>query len=236
MTTPVAVIAGAGGAGTAAARALVDAGYRVVVLDSRVEAAEAAVAEAVSEAGTAEAHGIDLLDVTAVQNLRTDLLARLGRVDAVIHLVGGWRGTKTLDVDSIENWRALHPPIVDTLAVLTAVFADDIRTSPVGRAVMVTSTAAATPTAGNIAYAAAKSAAEAWMTGVAHALRDSDAASVVVAVKALLTDAMIEADPDKQWPGYTHVRDLAETITAVCTGPVSNGSRIDLTAAGYSPS
>lgn len=236
MTAPVAVIAGAGGAGTAAARALSHAGYRVIVLDSRVEAADAAVAEVVTSGGTAEAHGIDLLDVAAVQHLRTDVLARLGRVDAVIHLVGGWRGTKTLDVESVENWRALHLPIVDTLAVLTAVFADDIRTSPVGRAVMVTSTAAATPTAGNIAYAAAKSAAEAWMAGVAHALRDSEAASVVVAVKALLTDAMIAADPDKLWPGYTHVRDLADAIAAACTGAAANGSRIDLTAAGYSTS
>ena len=68
---------------------------------------------------------------------------------------------------------------------------------------MVTSTTAATPTAGNIAYAAAKSAAEAWMAGVAHFLRDSQAASVVVAVKALLTDQMVAAEPDKQWPGYT---------------------------------
>ena len=56
---------------------------------------------------------------------------------------------------------------------------------------MVTSTTASTPTAGNIAYAAAKSAAEAWMAGVAHFLRDSQAASVVVAVKALLTDQMV---------------------------------------------
>lgn len=234
MTAPVAVIAGAGGGGTATALSLADAGYRVVLVDARAESAEAAAALVREAGGVAEAHGVDLLDADAVQALRDDLVARLGRVDVVVHLVGGWRGTRTLERASVDNWNALHPPIVGTLAVLTAVFAEDLKGSPIGRALMVTSTAAATPTAGNIAYAAAKSAAETWMGGVAHYLRESTSASVIVAVKALLTDAMVEKEPDKEWPGYTHVRDLGRAIAAVCTGPVENGSRIDLTAEGYS--
>ena len=234
MMAPVAVIAGAGGGGTASALSLAADGYRIVLLDASVDAAEAAADLVAAAGGLAEAHGVDLLDADAVTALRDRLVDSLGRVDAVVHLGGGWRGTRTLGRASGDTWNALSPPIVGTLAVLTTVFAEDLRSSPVGRAVMVTSTAAAHPTAGNIAYAAAKSAAESWMAGVAHYLRDSEAASVVVAVKALLTDAMIAAEPDKQWPGYTHVRDLGAAITAVCTLPVGNGSRVDLTAAGYS--
>ena len=232
--SPVAVIAGAGAGGTAVAISLASAGYRVVVLDSRPEAAAAAAAQVGEAGGAAEAVGVDLLDLDAVTALRGELLDRYGRVDVLVHLVGGWRGTSTLEPASVANWEALHPPIVGTLATLTAVFAEDVRASDAGRVLMVTSTAAAKPTAGNIAYAAAKSAAEAWTAGVAHYLRDSSAAAIVVAVKALLTDEMIAADPDKAWPGYTHVRDLGEAIAAVCTGPAENGSRLDLTAAGYS--
>ena len=66
---------------------------------------------------------------------------------------------------------------------------------------------------------------------IAHYLRDSQAAAVVIAVKALLTDAMIEADPAKEWPGYTHVSALGDAIAAVCTNAVENGARVDLTAA-----
>ena len=241
---PVAVIAGAGGAGAATASALASRGFAVVVLDSRPEAAQAA-ADAVDAVGTvgtvgggavAEGHGIDLLDIPAVTALRDDLVDRLGGVDVIVHLVGGWRGSKTLDLTSVENWQALHPPVVGTLATLTAVFGGAVRSSGQGRAFMVTSTTASTPTAGNIAYAAAKSAAEAWMAGVADYFRDSEASSVTVAVKALLTDQMVEADPQKSWPGYTHVRDLASAIAAACTGPIENGRRLDLTAAGYSGS
>jgi NADP-dependent 3-hydroxy acid dehydrogenase YdfG len=231
---PVALIAGTGGAGTAVGTQLCAAGYHVVLLDARIEAAESALEVVTADGGSAEAHGIDLLDADAVEALRTDLLARQGRVDVLVHLVGGWRGTSTLERASADNWLALNPPIVGTLAVVTAVFADDVRQSDIGRVLMVTSTAAARPTAGNIAYAAAKSAAEAWMAGVAHFLRDTSAASVVVAVKALLTDQMIASEPDKQWPGYTHVRLLADVIVGACTGPAGNGSRLDLTTEEYS--
>jgi NADP-dependent 3-hydroxy acid dehydrogenase YdfG len=235
-TAPVALVAGTGGAGTAVALQLGAIGHHVVLLDSRVEAAEAARDAVVASGGSAESHGIDLLDAAAVTDLRADLLARHGRVDVLVHLVGGWRGSKTLELASVDNWLALNPPIVGTLAVLTAVFADDIRQSDSGRVFMVTSTTAATPTAGNIAYAAAKSAAETWMGGVAHFLRDSTSVSVVVAVKALLTDQMIAADPAKQWPGYTHVNVLGSAIAGACTVSPGNGSRVDLTTGEYSAS
>ena len=235
-TAPVALVAGTGGAGTAVALELSTIGHHVVLLDSRLEAAEAARDAVVAAGGSAEAQGIDLLDADAVTSLRADLLSRLGHVDVLVHLVGGWRGTKTLERASVDNWLSLNPPIVGTLAVLTAVFADDIRQSDAGRVFMVTSTTAATPTAGNIAYAAAKSAAEAWMGGVAHFLRDSQAASIVVAVKALLTDQMIAAEPAKQWPGYTHVHALAAAIAGACTVSPGNGSRMDLTTGEYSAS
>lgn len=231
---PVAVIAGAGGGGIATAVSLARAGYRLVVLDSRQEAADAAVA-ALGDVD-ARAFAVDLLDVEAVVALRERLIEDLGQVDAVIHLVGGWRGGKTLGLSSVEDWAALNPPIVGTLATLTAVFGPDVLGSAVGRVVMVTSTAAATPTAGNIAYAAAKSAAQAWMAGVAHFLRDTQAASVTVAVKALLTDAMAAADPDRDWTGFTHVRDLGDAIAEVCTGPAFNGAQVDLTRPPYSAS
>jgi NAD(P)-dependent dehydrogenase (short-subunit alcohol dehydrogenase family) len=206
----------------------------VVVLDNRAEAAQAAVDPLLSAGLAAEAHGLDLLDVASVAALRDDLVARLGGVDVIVHLVGGWRGSPTLDLASVENWEALHPPVVGTLATLTAVFGEAVRDSTAGRVFMVTSTTAAKPTAGNIAYAAAKSAAESWMAGVAHFLRDSTSSAVVVAVKALLTDQMAAAEPDRDWSGHTHVRVLALAIADATTGPVDNGSRLDLTLPGYS--
>ena len=235
IAAPVAIVAGAGAGGRATAIALAGRGYHLVVLDTRAEAAADVVRAVADAGGTAEGHSIDLLDIDQVQALRADLLTRVGRVDVLVHLVGGWRGSSGVVPEAVGNWNALHPPIVGTLAVLTAVFQEEVRNAPNGRAFMVTSTAAQRPTAGNVAYAAAKSAAEAWMAGLAHGWRDTAAASVVVAVKALLTDAMREADPDKEFRGYTHVSDLGRAIADAASGPIQNGSRLDLTAEGYSP-
>jgi len=232
--TPVAVIAGAGGAGAAVAADLAERGFHVVVLDSQIEAAQSAASPLTGAGLRAEAHGIDLLDLDALSALRDDLLDRLGQVDLVVHLVGGWRGSPTLDLDSVSNWNALHPPVVGTLAVLTAVFGEAVRSSAQGRIFMVTSTTASKPTAGNIAYAAAKSAAEAWMAGVADYFRDSSASSIIVAVKALLTDQMVASDPEKSWPGHTHVRELAIAIGNASTHSIDNGQWLDLTAMEHS--
>lgn len=225
----VAVVAGAGGAGAATALALSASGFHVVVLDSRLEPAQTVVDSVVAAGGSGQARAIDLLDTDAVVALREELVAQLGRVDVLVHLVGGWRGSASLDLASVDNWTALHPPVVGTLATLTAVFGEVVRSAPAGRVFMVTSTAAAQPTAGNIAYSAAKRAAEAWMEGVAAYFEGSTASSVTVAVKALLTDRMAADDPAKTWPGYTHVRDLAYAITSACVAPIGNGERLDLT-------
>lgn len=227
--SPVALIAGAGGAGAATALALSNSGYHVVVLDSRLDPAQAAVDAVTAQGGSGLAVAIDLLDTTAVVGLRDTLESGPGKVDVLVHLVGGWRGSPTLNLASVDNWAALHPPVVGTLATLTAVFGEHVRSAPSGRAFMVTSTTAARPTAGNIAYAAAKRAAEAWMEGVAAYFEGSNAASVTVAVKALLTDQMTAADPAKAWPGFTHVRDLAQAIAGAAVGPIDNGARLDLT-------
>ena len=94
---------------------------------------------------------------------------------------------------------------------------------------MVTSTEARKPTAGNIAYASAKAAAEAWMQGVSDYFRDTEASAVTIAVKALLTDEMIAANPKRDFLGFTHVNYLAEVITNLILGDAINGSCIDLT-------
>lgn len=210
-------------------RALATAGYQVLLVNRHLDAAQA-IADSLTQQGhSVRAYACDLSDLSATQHLHAALLAEYAGIDVLVHLVGGWRGSSTLDPSSVENWNALHPQVVDTLATLTGVFGETVRSSPRGRAFMVSSTSVGSPTAGSVAYVAAKTAAEAWMGGVADYFRDSSAASVILVVKALLTNEMRDADPDKAFPGFTHVDVLADAITALSTGPVENGARIDLT-------
>ena len=229
ISRPVVIVAGAGVAGAALTQQLAKQSVHVVLLDSNADAAAAVAAPLIQDGLSVDWQVIDLLDVEQIVALRDQLMNDLGRIDGVIHLVGGWCGSPTLDLASAKNWIALSPPIVGTLAGLTAVLGEEIKASDRGRIVMVTSTAARKPTAGNIAYASAKAAAEAWMQGVSHYFRGSNAAAVTVAVKALLTDQMIAANPERDFSGFTHVTHLAEVITDLVIGDASNGNRIDLT-------
>lgn len=229
ISQPVVIVAGAGGAGAVLVQYLAKRDVRVVLLDSQADLAAGVVEPLLHDGLPVTWQAIDLLDVEQIVALRNQLSTDYGRIDGIVHLVGGWRGSPTLDVASVKNWITLAPPIVGTLAAITAVLGEKVRTSDRGRVVMVTSTATRNPTAGNIAYASAKAAAEAWMRGISDYFRDTDAAAVTVVVKALLTDQMIAANPEKDFLGFTHVNHLAEVITDLILGNAINGSRIDLT-------
>jgi NAD(P)-dependent dehydrogenase (short-subunit alcohol dehydrogenase family) len=224
MTRPVAIVLGAGMGGRAVTRAL-GADHLVIVVDRREDLAQAAAAPVSGEAAV-----VDLLDVDDVMRFRDDVLARHGRIDAVIHLVGGWQGSKTVDLGALEAWDSIAPGVFVTVRTTTVAFRDALISSG-GCYVMVSSTAATKPTAGNVAYATAKAAAETWVGGLAHSFKDTSARAVVVAVKALVDAGMREAQPEQSFPGYTDTVDLAASIHGIVGGDAPNGARRDLTEA-----
>ena len=226
MNRPVAVVLGAGIAGTAIAQTLAQ-DWLVVVVDR-----DERLAKPLAESVGGEWAVVDLLDVGAVDYFRDDLLARHGHVDAIIHLVGGWKGSASVDLDALAAWDAIAPGVFGTVRTTTVAFREALERSPSGRYVMVSSTAAAKPTAGNVAYATAKSASETWVGGLAHAFRQGSARAIIVTVKALVDDRMRQADPANAFPGYTDTRDLAAAIAGTLeeSGP-ANGARLDLTEA-----
>ena len=100
---------------------------------------------------------VDLADPAATERWA----GSLERVDALVHLVGGWRaGSGT------EEWAWLHDRLVLTLQHATRAFLPALRASE-GRLVVVSSPQAAGPTWDNAAYGAAKAAAEAWTLALA---------------------------------------------------------------------
>jgi len=224
MIRPVAVVLGAGMGGRAVARALGE-DYLVIVVDRRKDLAEAAAAPIGGEAAV-----VDLLDVDDVIRFRDDVLRRHGRIDAVVHLVGGWQGSKTVDLGALEAWDSIAPGVFVTVRTSTVAFRDALIASG-GCYVIVSSTAASKPTAGNVAYATAKAAAETWVGGLAHSFKDTSARAVIVAVKALVDQSMREAQPDQAFAGYTDTVDLATAIRGIVGGDAANGARRDLTEA-----
>jgi NAD(P)-dependent dehydrogenase (short-subunit alcohol dehydrogenase family) len=214
----VILVTGAGGpAGQAVVRRFAELGDTVVAVD---------------KSGAEGCLKVDLLDVAAVGELARQVEAQHGRIDGVIHLVGGWRGSKTFAETSLADWDLLHDLLIRTLQNVSLAFEPLLRASENGRFVIVSAKAAQKPTQGNAAYAAAKAAAEAWTLSLADALNGTSAGAVVLVVTALVHDGMRAANPDKPYRNFTDVADLAAAIAGLWdVEPAAvNGRRIDLTA------
>ena len=181
------VLAGATSAsGLAVTRVLITAGMRVVATGRSAERLQP-LADAGARTDVADATSLDDM-IALAERLASDGLA----VDAVVPLVGGWRGGGGLAGQSDEDFTALLPAL-DAVRATSRAFDGALRASDAGRFAIVSSTAVARPLAGGANYAAVKAASEAWTRAVAQGFaktaRDAGeplrAASVVFRAKAL---------------------------------------------------
>ena len=235
-TLNVLVTGGSGPSGIATARALREAGHRVFIVGSNAARIEAAAAEA---GGGITPLVSDLASLADVKSLRASVAGLAGNVDGVIHLVGGWRGAKGITDQSDDDWDFLERNAVTTLRNVTRVFFDDLAASDTGRFAMVSSTAVSAPTAGGASYAAAKAAAEAWTLAVADGFRraqsgrkedpvEQRSAAAIFVVKALVDAGMRAKAPERSFPGFTDVADLAAAAAGLFSTPAGelNGQRL----------
>jgi NADP-dependent 3-hydroxy acid dehydrogenase YdfG len=218
----VVVVTGANGAtGRATCAALVERGERVVAV-GRDGATLAALAREIGSDLLAT-RVCDLLDVDAVGALAGDVVDAYGGVDALFHLVGGWRGGKRFTESTDDDWRWLSGNLVDTLRHLTLALHDDLVASGRGRVAIVSASAAVSPTAGNAAYAAAKAAAEAWMASLADSFGSGDATPGSAATIGVV-----------KWIGEgrtaTRPTELAAWLAGILDADASevNGARVEL--------
>jgi NAD(P)-dependent dehydrogenase (short-subunit alcohol dehydrogenase family) len=224
LTGRVIVVAGAGGpAGHAVARRLAAAGAHVVTAGRRPqEWDDVSISPAV----------VDLLDFDDTRNWAAEVLEVHGRVDGLIHLVGGYRGGKTFADTDLADWSFLHDTLVRTLQHTTLAFHDALSRSPYGRVAIVSQPAARHPTQGRAAYSTAKAACEAWTLALADAFTGSDSAAAILVVKALLTETMRKQRPEAAFSGFTPVGELADVMAGLWDTPAAelNGKRLDLSA------
>jgi len=231
LTGLVIVVAGAAGAaGPPLVERLARAGATVVAAGSNRDRIERAVADVISRVPSGRVHAavVDLADEQATREWAAMVEHEHGRVDGLVHLVGGWRGGSGIVDADLDDWNWLQDKLVRTLQHTSRAFHDAIKASPNGRLVLISSVQASAPTAANASYAAAKAAAEAWTLAVADSFRDSAAAAVILQIKALLTPAMRAAKPEAAFDGFTPVDGLADTIHDLWLRPAAelNGQRL----------
>ncbi|GAA2748141.1 SDR family NAD(P)-dependent oxidoreductase [Kitasatospora cinereorecta] len=248
MSTPrlegkVIAVAGASGpAGQATMRRLAADGATVIGADIDQHRLDAALDNVRTHVRDAKVTGqiIDLLDPQEVHDWADHLEAEHGHVDGLLHLVGGWRGSKTFFDSRIDDWDFLHDTVVRTLQHTSLAFQPALVRSGAGRYAMVSAAAAHKPTAGGAAYAAAKAATEAWTLAMADSFVKETttgdgvptAAAAILVIKALVSPEMRAEKPDAKFAGFTDTADLADTLAGLWDRPAAelNGQHLWLTA------
>lgn len=169
----VAVAGAAGPAGRAVLLRLAEAGATVVGADAdATRLAEAVDAARYAHGGaTVTGDTVDLLDLAATRAWADKTENEFGRIDGLVHLVGGWRGSATFAETDLADWDLLERLLIRTVQHTSLAFHDGLLRSDRGRFLLVSAAGATKPTAGNAAYAAAKAAAEAWTLALGDAFR-----------------------------------------------------------------
>ncbi|MDO8183990.1 SDR family oxidoreductase [Conexibacter sp. JD483] len=231
----VIALAGAGGSlGPILARALADEGAVLALADRSQEQLDALVEQLDLPAERIDAATPDLLDPAAASAWAAAVQERFGRVDGLVHAVGGWRGGKPIAEAPLDDWAFLEGLLVRTVQHTSRAFHAALSASGRGRFVLVSAKQAVRPTGDNAAYAAAKAASEAWTYALAqdfNAARNGATANVV-AINALVTPKMRAESPEKAFLTFTDADEVAAAI-AYLLGDAArkvNGQRLALYA------
>lgn len=228
----VIAIAGVGGGlGPLVAAELAGAGATVAGTDRDQGLLDSLAADLGIPAERWDGRAVEMLDEAAVAAWCAALVERFGRVDGLVHLVGGWRGGQPLQEAPLADWELLHDLLIRTVQHTTRAFHAQLAASEHGRFVLVSAKQAQDPSNSNAAYAAAKAAAEAWTLAFADGFEPGGATANIVVVDAILTPRMREESPGKDFPTFTPAEQVAEGIAFLCSDAAEkmNGQRLRLT-------
>jgi NAD(P)-dependent dehydrogenase (short-subunit alcohol dehydrogenase family) len=180
------VITGATGAlGTKTAHAFAGRGYSLVLLDNDQAKLDALTRELHLPAERLFASVVDLRDGDALRTTAQAVTAKLGRIHALIHLVGGWVGGKTLvEADPAELDFMLGQHAWTTFYLFQS-FGPQLVKSGWGRVIVVSASTVPNPPGKTGTYAAAKAAQENLVLTLAAELKEKGVTANIIQVRAI---------------------------------------------------
>jgi len=226
------VITGASGAlGATLARDLAAAGANLALLERSAEKLAALVHSQALPAERVLTHPVDLSDAAATEAAAQAVLARFGRVDALLHLVGGWVGGKSLlETEPADLDNMLNQHVRTSFNALRA-FMPHLQRNGWGRIVMISTPTAARPGAKNSAYAAAKAGQEALMLTAAQELKGSGVTANLLLVTAIDAKREKVSAPAASNAGWSTPEELSAAAMFLLSDAAAtvNGARLPMT-------
>ncbi len=224
MTDRVVLITGATGElGRVSARLFADAGARLALAGTDASRLRGVA----TDLGLTDDRWlpvvVDLSDRDATRDALTATESALGRIDVLLHLVGGWSGgTPIAELDPAEAVGMLDQHLWTTLHVTQTVVPGMVERGW-GRVMAVSAPVAAEPTAKSAAYSIGMAAKETLLRTLARETADTGVTVNLVVVKAIDKDRVRTTDPKKaSWTTPEEIaavfRFLASDDAAAITG------------------
>jgi NAD(P)-dependent dehydrogenase (short-subunit alcohol dehydrogenase family) len=218
------VITGAAGAlGKKTAHTFAARGHSLVLLGHDPAELDALTGELNISANRLLVQAIDLRDGDAVRSTAEAVAAKFEGAHALIHLVGGWVGGKTLAEGDAKDLEFMLDQHVWTTFYLFQSFAPQLARHGWGRVMIVSSSTVSNPPDKRGFYTAAKAAQENLVLTLAAEMKDKGVTANIIQVRA------IDVDGTRKGTGTTP----AEIVAAMSylfseeAGKV-NGARIPL--------
>lgn len=224
MKDKVALVTGAnGGLGTYITQALLDAGATVVGLSRRIQQADfnhSAFTALAAEISTGE----------AAKTAANTVVSKFGRLDVVVHTVGGFAGGQTIaETDDATFQRMFELNLNSAFHLLRAVI-PHMRKTGGGRIIAIGSRAALEPGAGVGAYSASKAALVSLIRTAALENKDVGITANVILPGTMDTPANRKADPKADFSKWVQPGNVASLITWLASdlGKDTNGAVIPI--------
>ena len=219
----VAISGAAGGLGPTVARAFFEAGDSLAVAGRSVEKLDQLLDSLGAPPDRRLASAVDLGDPEAAQGWVQSVLGKFGRIDVVLHLVGGYKGGTSVADISLSDWRDLQEALVGTTVNVVRAFAGTLKKRG-GRFIGVTSPKARAPTAKSALYSMAKAASDALVLALADELKGTGSTANLIVVDS------IGSDPQKPYGKSTPPEEIAAAMLFLCSEEAAtiNGIRLPL--------
>ena len=227
----MAVITGAtGNLGSVVARSLGEQGVQLALFGTNAERLERLTGVLKLPEGQVLTSTFDFTAPEASQTAATAVQEKFGRVDMLIHLVGGWTGGKPVtDVPASDVSDMLNQHLWTTF-YLAQVFVPLLVANGWGRILVVSSPLASNPPAKMSPYVVGKAAQETLIMTIAREVAGTGVTANVLQVRAI--DAKHERDeqPTTKNANWTTPEEINASILYLCSNEahVVNGARIPL--------
>jgi NAD(P)-dependent dehydrogenase (short-subunit alcohol dehydrogenase family) len=172
----------------------------------------------------------DLIQPDSADKVLQAALARFGRVDVLLHFVGGWSGGKLVVQVQAEDIAGMLQQHLWTTFYLAQTFVPHMNANGWGRLVVVSSPSVVATPANRSPYTIGKSAQEALISTLANELSGSRVTASVLRVKTIDVEHERERQPTPANRSWTTPEEIVAALLYLCTddGQAVNGARIPL--------